>query len=111
MYQFLDEQNMWSLIEKNPKEMGAWKTLYKGKFMRVKKNSKNHVSLNRSGEHIAKYMIHLNKNKTKWKSKTTQNWSKFNGTSTIYVLQTVKSFTFYYMKCVCPRIFVNKVYV
>jgi hypothetical protein len=23
MYQFLDEQDMWSLIEKNPKEMGV----------------------------------------------------------------------------------------
>jgi hypothetical protein len=22
MYQFLDEQDMWSLVEKNPKEMG-----------------------------------------------------------------------------------------
>jgi hypothetical protein len=31
--------------------------------MRIKKNSKNHVFLNRIGEHIAGYMIHLNKNK------------------------------------------------
>jgi hypothetical protein len=23
MYQFLDEQDMWSLVEKNPKEMGV----------------------------------------------------------------------------------------
>jgi hypothetical protein len=23
MYQFLDEQDVWSLVEKNPKEMGA----------------------------------------------------------------------------------------
>jgi hypothetical protein len=30
---------------------------------------------------------------------------------TIYVLQFVKSFTIYYIKCVCPRIWVNKVYV
>jgi hypothetical protein len=35
--------------------------------MRIKKNSKNHVFLNRSSEHIAGYMIHLNRNKTKWK--------------------------------------------
>jgi hypothetical protein len=34
-----------------------------------------------------------------------------NGISTIYVLQFVKSFTIYYVKCVCPRIWVNKVYV
>jgi hypothetical protein len=70
--------------------------------MRMKQNSKNHVSLNRSSEHIAGYMIHLNKNK---------NWSKLNGISTIYVLQFVKSFTIYYIKRVCPRIWVSKVYV
>jgi hypothetical protein len=33
--------------------------------MRIKKNTKNHVSLNRNGEYIAGYLIHLNKNKTK----------------------------------------------
>jgi hypothetical protein len=33
--------------------------------MRVKKNIKNHVFLNRNDEHIANYLIHLNKNKTK----------------------------------------------
>jgi hypothetical protein len=63
--------------------------------MRIKKNSKNHVFLNRNGEHIANYLIHLNKNKTKWNSKTTQNWSKLNGISTIYVQQFIKSFTIY----------------
>jgi hypothetical protein len=31
--------------------------------MRIKKNSKNHAFLNRNGEHIAIYLIHLNKNK------------------------------------------------
>jgi hypothetical protein len=29
----------------------------------------------------------------------------------VYVLQFVKSFTFYYIKCVCPRIWVSRVYV
>jgi hypothetical protein len=72
--------------------------------MRIKNNNDNHVFLNRSSEHIVGYMIHLNKNKTKWKSKTTQNWSKLNGISTVYVLQFVKSFTVYYIKCVYPRI-------
>jgi hypothetical protein len=33
--------------------------------MRIKKNSKNHAFLNRSGEHVVGYMIHLNKIKTK----------------------------------------------
>jgi hypothetical protein len=33
--------------------------------MRIKKISKNHVFLNRNSEHIASYLIHLNKNKTK----------------------------------------------
>jgi hypothetical protein len=28
----------------------------------------------------------------------------------VYVLQFVISFTIYYIKCVCPRIWVNKVY-
>jgi cell division protein FtsL len=38
MYQLLDEQDLWSLVEKYPKETGgAWKTQYKGKFMRIKK--------------------------------------------------------------------------
>jgi hypothetical protein len=35
--------------------------------MRILKNSKNHVFLNRSGEYIAGCMIHLNKNKNKIK--------------------------------------------
>jgi hypothetical protein len=29
----------------------------------------------------------------------------------IYVLQFVKSFTDYYIKCICPRIWFSKVYV
>jgi hypothetical protein len=33
--------------------------------MRINKNSKNHVVFNRNGEHIAGYLIHMNKNKTK----------------------------------------------
>jgi hypothetical protein len=36
---------------------------------------------------------------------------KLNGISTIYVLQFVKYFTVYYIKCVCPRIWVTRVYV
>jgi hypothetical protein len=36
MYQFLDEHDMWSLVEKIPKRRGAGKTQYKGKFMRIK---------------------------------------------------------------------------
>jgi hypothetical protein len=63
--------------KKSQRDEGAWKTQYKGKFMRIKKNSKNYVFLNRNSEHIAGYLIHLNKNKTKWKSKTTQNWMEF----------------------------------
>jgi hypothetical protein len=38
-------------------------------------------------------------------------WSKLNGISTIIVLQFVKSFAIYYIKCVCPKIWVSKVYV
>jgi hypothetical protein len=34
-----------------------------------------------------------------------------NGISTIYIRQFVKSFTIYSIKCVCPRIWVSKVYV
>jgi hypothetical protein len=29
----------------------------------------------------------------------------------LYVLQFVKSFTIYYIKCVCPRIWISKVYI
>jgi energy-converting hydrogenase Eha subunit G len=79
--------------------------------VRVKKIVKIMFLFNWNGEHIASYLIHLNKNKTKRKSKTTQNWSKLNGISTIYVLLFVKSFTICYIKCVCPRIWVRKVYV
>jgi hypothetical protein len=112
MYQFLDEQDIWSLVEKkSQRDRGAWRTYYKDKFMRFKKYSKNHVFLNQNGEHILGYTIHLNKNKTKWKRKTTQNQSKLNGISTIYFLQFVKSFTIYYIKCICPRIWISKVYV
>jgi hypothetical protein len=112
MYQFLDDQDMWSLVEKNPKETGALeKHNTKVSLWEFFKNSKNHVFLNPSDEHIVGYMIHLNKNKTKWKSKTRKNWSKLNGISTIYALQFVKSFTIYYIKCVCLRIWVSKVYV
>jgi hypothetical protein len=49
---------------KNPKEMGVLeKHNTRGKFMRIKRNSKNHVFLNRNGDHIAGYLIHLNKTK------------------------------------------------
>jgi hypothetical protein len=56
--------------------------------MRNQKNSKNHVFLNRNGEHIVGYLFHLNKIKPNEKSKTTQNWSKSNGIS----------------KCICSTI-------
>jgi hypothetical protein len=72
MYQFLDEHDMWSLVERNPKEMGVLeKHNTKVSLWERKKNSKIHVFLNPSGEYIVGYVIHLNKNKTKWKSKTT----------------------------------------
>jgi hypothetical protein len=75
MYQFLDEMDMWSLVEKNPKETGVLEkhntkvSLWRKK--KKKKRSKNHVFLNWNNEHIVGYMILLNKNKTKWESKTT----------------------------------------
>jgi hypothetical protein len=62
MYQFLDEHDMWSLVEKNPKQMGV---LEKHNIEVIFKNNKNHVFFNWNGEHIASYLIHLNKNKTK----------------------------------------------
>jgi hypothetical protein len=34
-----------------------------------------------------------------------------NGISIIYVLQFIKSLTVSYIKCVCPKIWVSKVYV
>jgi hypothetical protein len=65
MYQFLDEQDMLSLVEKNPKQMGVLEKHNRGKFFIILKNNKNHVFFNRNGEHIASYLIHLNQNKTK----------------------------------------------
>jgi hypothetical protein len=70
------------------------------RIKKKKKKKKNHVFLNRNGEHIAGYLIHLNKYKT-----------KLTRISTIYVLKFVKSIPIYYIKCVCPRIWVGKVYV
>jgi hypothetical protein len=59
---------------KNPKEVEVpEKHNTKVSLWELKKNSKNHVFLNSNGEHIVGYLIHLNKNDTKWKSKTTQN--------------------------------------
>jgi hypothetical protein len=40
--------------------------------------------------------------------RTGANWTEFQN---VYVLQYVKSFTFYHIECVCPRIWVSKVYV
>ena len=38
MYQFLDELDIWSLVEKNPKKTGMLeKHNTKGKFMKIKK--------------------------------------------------------------------------
>jgi hypothetical protein len=64
MYQFLDEMDMWSLVEKNTKETGMLEKHNK-KVSLLKKIVKNHAFLNWNGEHIASYLIHLNKNKTK----------------------------------------------
>jgi hypothetical protein len=66
MYQFLDEHDMWSLVERNPKEtwvLEKHQTFYE--FMRIIFFNKNHVFLSLSSEHIVGYMIHMNKNKTK----------------------------------------------
>jgi hypothetical protein len=60
-------------LKKSQRDRGAWKTQYKGNFMRIKKIVKIMFFSNKNGEHMAGYLIHLNKNKTKWKSKTTQN--------------------------------------
>jgi hypothetical protein len=59
---------MWSLVEKNPKETGVLEK-YNTKA-RLKKNSKNdNVFLNRDGEHIAGYLIHLKFKKPNEKAK------------------------------------------
>jgi hypothetical protein len=80
--------------------------------MRIKIITKYYVFSNQNGEDIAGYLIHLNKNITKWKSKkqhnTGANWMEFQN---VYVLQFVKSFTIYYIKWVCLRIWVKRVYV
>jgi hypothetical protein len=37
MYQFLDEMDMWSLIEKNPKETGCLKNIIQRYVYEIKK--------------------------------------------------------------------------
>jgi hypothetical protein len=44
----------------------------------------------------------------KVKHKTGANQMEFQN---VYVLQFVKSFTVYYIKCICPRIWTSRVYV
>jgi hypothetical protein len=74
MYRFLDEMDMWSLVEKNPKETGVLeKHNTKVNLWELKRMVKNHSFLNRNSEHIVGYLIHLIINKTKWKRKTTQH--------------------------------------
>jgi hypothetical protein len=71
MHQFLDEMDTWSLVEKNPKETMVLEKHYtKVSLWELKNKNKNNVFLNENREHIVGYLIHLNKNKTKWKSKT-----------------------------------------
>jgi hypothetical protein len=43
IYQFLDEQDMWSLVEKNPKETGVLEKHNTKVSLWELKNSKNHV--------------------------------------------------------------------
>jgi hypothetical protein len=52
MYQFLDEMDKWSLVEKNPKEMEELEK-HNTKISLCKKVVKNHAFLDRNGEHIA----------------------------------------------------------
>jgi hypothetical protein len=40
--------------------------------------------------------------------KTGANWMEFQN---VYILQFVKSFTIYYIKCVCSRIWISRVYI
>jgi hypothetical protein len=67
--------------KKSQRDGGAWKAYYKDKFMGIKKESKNHVFLNRNGEHIVGYMIHLNikikPNKKAKQHKIGKNWMEF----------------------------------
>jgi hypothetical protein len=65
MYQFLDEMDMWSLVEKIPKRLECLNNIIQRYVYESKKNSKNHVFLNWNSEYIVGYLIHLNKNKTK----------------------------------------------
>jgi hypothetical protein len=79
--------------------------------MRIKKKVKKSCFLNRDGEHVAGCLIHMDKNKTEWKRKTTINWCKLNEISKCICPRICKKITIYYIKCVCPRIWVSRIYV
>ena len=59
MFQILDEMDMWSLVEKNPKDTGVLEKHNTKVSLWKKKNSKKSCFCDPS-----------KKNKTKWKSKT-----------------------------------------
>jgi hypothetical protein len=103
-------KDMRSFVEKNPKENGVLeKHNTKVSLWELKKIVKIMFFLiGAVSTLLAIWSIWI---KIKPNEKTIQDWSKLNGISTIYVLQFVKSLTVYYIKCVCPRIWVNKVYV
>ena len=66
MYEFADEQHMWSVVEGSPKGVEVIEkpkrevSILEGE----KKIVKAHVLQNRNGEHIGSNLIQYNKNKT-----------------------------------------------
>jgi hypothetical protein len=84
--------------------------------MRITKKSKNHVFLNRSDEHIVGYMIHLNKNKTKYKKQNNTKLEQIEWNFNILCPTIYKIFyNLLHKMCMSAillhRIWVSKVYV
>jgi hypothetical protein len=108
----LDEMDMWSLVGKNPKE--TWvleKHNTKASLWELKKIVK--IMLFSIGTvstllAISSIWIKIKPNEKAKQHRIGANRMEFQN---VYVLQYVKSFTFYYINCVYPRIWVSRVYI
>jgi hypothetical protein len=100
MYQFLDEMDIDNRFSwKNPEEMRVLE-IVKIMFFSIRTVSTLLA--------IWSIWIKMKPNEKAKQHKTRANRMELQN---VRVLQFVKSFTIYYIKCVCPRIWVNMLYV
>jgi hypothetical protein len=78
--------------------------------MRIKKNSIMFFSIGTVSTFLAIWSIWI-KIKPNEKAKQHKIGANQKELKNLFVLQFVKSFIIYYIKCLCPRIWVSRVYV